>query len=274
MKKVIILLITASIMLTCAVVSFANPTKGLLVLGDSISTGYGLPGYVGGEENHDILSFGNLLSEFLGYSGAGGYKNMAIDGQTTEGLLWSITKSPEDIEGYDYITLSIGGNDLIDSLLPAVISAISELSGGSYRESEIKERLQLFKDKLGDSIQEVMIQAGENIDEILKLVREKNPNAFIAIQTVYNPFDILNEKGYLSFINSLLISPVISEMNETIIKTAKKQKVYVIDTAREFENSPAKYTNIQNADIHPSVQGHMKIYQLMQGAIAHFKAKK
>ncbi len=261
-------------MLTCAVVSFANPAKGLLVLGDSISTGYGLPGYVGGKENRDILSFGNLLSEFLGYSGTGAYKNMAIDGQTTEGLLWSITKSPEDIEGYDYITLSIGGNDLIDSLLPAVISAISELSGGSYRESEIKERLQLFKDKLGDSIQEVMIQAGENIDEILKLVREKNPNAFIAIQTVYNPFDILNEKGYLSFVNSLLISPVISEMNENIIKTAKKQRVYVIDTAREFENDPAKYTNIQKADIHPSVQGHMKIYQLMQGAIAHFKAKK
>lgn len=260
-------------MFTGIFMSFANPVKGLLVLGDSISTGYGLPGYIAGKENKDILSFGNLLSEFLGYSGEGGYKNMAIDGQTTEGLLWSITKSPEDIEGFDYITLSIGGNDMLDSLLPAVISAISELSGGSYRESEIKERLQMFKDKLSSTIQGVMIKANENIDEILKLLREKNPNSFIAIQTVYNPFDILNEKGYLSFVNSLLISPVISELNQNIIKTAKKYGVYVIDTGKGFENDPAKYTNIQKADIHPSVQGHMKIYQLMQGAISHFKAR-
>lgn len=272
MKKILTSIITLCILLTFCLTSYAATPKGLLVLGDSISTGYGLPSYVGGNRN-DVMSFGNLLAEFLGYKENGGYKNTAIDGQTSEGLLWSITKNPEETEGYDYISLSIGGNDLLDSLLPAVISAITELSGGSYRESDLRERLGILKEKIGGGINTALINASENIDEILKLLREKNPNSFIAIQTIYNPFDILNKKGYLSYINSILISPYIKALNENIIKSAKKYRIYVIDTNREFEKSPAKFTNIQKGDIHPSAEGHMKIYELMQGAIAHFKAK-
>lgn len=272
MKRIITLILIVSISMSNIIGSVASAPKGLLILGDSISSGYGLDGYESGGQNSEILSFGNLLAEHLGFS-SGEYANLAIDGQTTDGLYRSVSKMPNEVEGYDYITISIGGNDLIDSLMPAAISAIYQLSGGNYKEWEIKEKLTAFKEKMYSVIASVRENAGGNIEKILQILREKNPSSFIAIQTVYNPFDILNEKGYLAYINSMLISPEIDELNKLIKEIGERYNVYVIDTSREFKKDPAKYTNIKKADIHPSVEGHMEIYRLLLSAIAEFKAK-
>ena len=107
----------------------ANPQgkKSLLILGDSISTGYGLEGY---PDSDDIPSYGNLFAEYLGAQKNESYFNRALDGETSSGLLWRINNSDKGLySDFDAIVISSGGNDLLDSLLPSVISLFSEFGG-------------------------------------------------------------------------------------------------------------------------------------------------
>ncbi|MBP5604511.1 MAG: hypothetical protein J6X60_03065, partial [Ruminiclostridium sp.] len=81
MKKLaggIAAVIASAVMLTSMVsAEDAADTNDLLVLGDSIATGYGLEGYIPGDNTSAAGSFANKLS--ASYDSA---VNLAVDGRT------------------------------------------------------------------------------------------------------------------------------------------------------------------------------------------------
>lgn len=108
--KLLTAIITAAAVAVFSGISARAQGGGLVVLGDSIATGYGLDGYSAGDNSSAQGSFANRLGALYPE-----YDNFARDGLTTEGLL-SMTEDgslSEALSGADTVVLSIGGNDLL-----------------------------------------------------------------------------------------------------------------------------------------------------------------
>ena len=124
----------------------ASP-RYFIALGDSISSGFGLPGY-SPRGNRDFLEnrHTSVLFEKMKYEGfVDKYLNMAISGLDTPGLLWQLTNLDEEaMEQFGnarIITINIGGNniltpflDFLDEIVPddgmdELISGVMQLMG-------------------------------------------------------------------------------------------------------------------------------------------------
>lgn len=92
--------------------------ESYVVLGDSISTGYGL------DEEAGEASFASLLAEEYSFA----LKLLAKDGQTAVELAEQLEDPEvlEDIAGADLITITIGGNDFMQALYTYLANAYNE----------------------------------------------------------------------------------------------------------------------------------------------------
>ncbi len=121
-----------------AVPAFATEEKPVyLALGDSISTGYRLPGYDKEtvETNTTIRNFVNLIAERLGYE----LVNEAQDGLTTEGLATQLESGAldQDISRARLITITCGGNDMMQVLYGLTAGYYNENYGGDLTADDI-----------------------------------------------------------------------------------------------------------------------------------------
>lgn len=90
---------------------YTNPTKAdYLVLGDSISTGYGL-------EHKDTEAYASLLASDQNLN----LDNQAVDGNTMAGLYTTLQSSSldEKIAAAEIISITAGGNDLMSAFYTA-----------------------------------------------------------------------------------------------------------------------------------------------------------
>ena len=121
MKKITVFLsavivTTAILLLNFTLVINADDEKisNIVLLGDSITYGYGL--------SEDEQSYGDILGEYYGAE----VTNYAQNGLTTEGLLEKLER--EDIQSTvgecDMVCISIGGNDLLHIFLDALLKAV------------------------------------------------------------------------------------------------------------------------------------------------------
>ena len=100
--------VLAAIILFCigfSLCTHAKESGDYLIFGDSITTGYGLA--------DKTMRFATLVSNKLGIA----ERNYGVDGATSADLLTKINGSEEtkrNIAGAEFISVSIGGNDLLD----------------------------------------------------------------------------------------------------------------------------------------------------------------
>lgn len=232
----------------------------LLVMGDSISSGWGLEGYKSGVDNESISSYGNILSKELGCKLGDSYLNLSVDGETTSGLLWRLSNlSEKELSGFDAVIISSGGNDLIDSLLPSAISLISEFTGNSYKSTDILKKLGLASKGFMSSTKRISDSIYSNLDSALGIIKKNNPEAFISILSIYDPFKSAFDSKTMELIDTCVIAPCIDMINSRIKDAAEKNGVEFIDISKSFKSSATEYTNIKKFDIHPSAQGHRVI---------------
>ena len=178
--------VTAFAVLACMQSVSAETAENITVLGDSISTGYGL--------DDDELSYCGYLQEYFDAD----LDNFAKDGRQTAELIEQLENDADvrsSVEQADLICVSIGGNDVLQIFL----DSLSELknAGGNNSEEQFvfsQEFVQGFIMKYASAFGPAAAQAGENIAEIRKKISELNPEAPIIMQTVYNPFETDNEK--------------------------------------------------------------------------------
>lgn len=240
--------VTAFAVLACMQSVSAETAENITVLGDSISTGYGL--------DDDELSYCGYLQEYFDAD----LDNFAKDGRQTAELIEQLENDADvrsSVEQADLICVSIGGNDVLQIFL----DSLSELknAGGNNSEEQFvfsQEFVQGFIMKYASAFGPAAAQAGENIAEIRKKISELNPEAPIIMQTVYNPFETDNEK-----LNSIM-KPLktFTAMYLGVINNAVRQQPTVIaDIHKKFSENSWLYTNIKEFDIHPNYVGHMLI---------------
>ncbi|MDE6103990.1 MAG: hypothetical protein K2F60_05650, partial [Oscillospiraceae bacterium] len=226
----------------------AEVTENITVLGDSISTGYGL--------DDSQLSYCGYLQEYFDAD----LDNFAKDGRQTSELLEQIENDDDvrnSLENADLICVTIGGNDVLQIFLDAMSELITRGGNTSGEQFEFsQEFVQSFIMKFASAIGPAAAQAGENITDIHEQIRELNPDAPVIIQTVYNPFETDDEK-----LNSIM-KPLktFTALYLGVINNAVKQQPAVIaDIHEKFDENSWLFTNIKEFDIHPNYVGHMLI---------------
>ena len=237
----------------------------MLVLGDSISTGFGLANYKKGN-NYNTNSYANLLAKKYKLSQKSDYYNYAIDGQTSLELYSRVNAGNynEDIKKSDLILISIGGNDLLSALLDFVKGTMGASLTGEESEIDFDFTAPDILAKLNKMVETIsnnITKLKGNLIGITDKIYEINPKAEVVFQTVYNPLDGLKIK-MPSIITDVFVSRI-DEVNRIINMNAttddNKQRYNVADIYTSFSGKSTELTNISKTDIHPNAEGHEKI---------------
>lgn len=243
----------------------APSEKSLLVLGDSIASGYGLSEYVAGNDYSALDSFGSLLgAEF------GEYENRAVDGRRSDELLAAFDEADgavaEAAANADTIIISIGGNDFLKPMLDAVKTrALTDgdfftaiLEGNISAESISAYSNGIMRSAL-DAARGVDVESTVgNIRRITERIAALNPDADIILLTVYEPF----AGNVLLSAASEAAAEKLGELNDGI-RSLAGEHVLTADIYEAFKGNENAYTNISRLDIHPSSAGHFRIYEVI-----------
>jgi len=214
-------------------------TLKIVAFGDSIAAGYGLES----QQDNYLSIFAKNLSATLVNNAISGY-----DSRNLKELLQSGTKNG-DIRQANVIVLSIGGNDLLHNS-EMIIGTLKNayLQGGDYFTEEINAIYNNFEN---------------NLNEIITIIRNINPNCSIIIQTLYNP---ALEQGYkVSVIDAAKpIDKYIVRLNESIVSVCKgKHNVFVFDIYDEMNKDKDNFYELKTEfDIHPTKKGHASMAEL------------
>lgn len=268
MRKIILFCVVLFFSVTAAICVFAENSIGCItILGDSIASGFGLPEYESGNNYSAPLSWGNLIGAESDFC-----ENFAADGKTTSELLNELSHpSPQlykAVERADKVIISIGGNDFLDKMKSAALSAIitdSEMlyaiANNNFSPEVIAQYSQHILQSAVNSVSEADINSAvSNIEQISSIILDANPDAEIILLTIYNPFS-----------GHILLSGI-SDAADTILTSfnkglsdiaAQSEQIIIADVYSDFSGNASSYTNIARLDIHPNADGHNRIYQLL-----------
>lgn len=278
MKKMISAACAAALALTAAssAVSAESYDGKLAVLGDSITSGYGLDGYVSGDNTSAADSFSNKLAADFSE-----YVNLAVDGRTSEELLEALDSDENvsaAVENAAAVVISIGGNDFLTPMMTAAQTAIMSdpdimqgIMDGTVTVAEAMEsNMDMINESVVSAAKQVDVQLTvDNIGSIVDKVTEISPDSEIYLLTVYNPFEGVDDmEKYSEAAESIL--PV---LNSGISDIAEQDNVHLIDAYTAFKGHALEYTNIASVDIHPNKAGHEVIYDLICEALPEVTAE-
>ena len=225
MKKLISIVLTLSLLFVCALPAFAAQNAlHYVVLGDSIAQGSGV-------YNRDEACYGRIVANTNGYT----YANYGVNGLRSWDLIELLKREnvAADVAKADIISLSIGGNDYLQQDLPKVINQTAQ---GNYK-----------------IINDIQDNYRGYFAEIIRMIRQDNPDAALLVQTLYNP-----QYGALRDIYGMATSRI----NEVITDyLAENPGAFVlVDTVPVMEGHP-EY--IAADTIHPSAVGNVELARLI-----------
>jgi lysophospholipase L1-like esterase len=255
-------LLAISIPLTTAFTSSAEDVTSVVVLGDSISTGYGLA-------NKDY-SYGSLVADYYGAQ----IENYAVDGATTGDLLNLLESGGVDsaLSDADVILVTIGGNDTLQPALSIIYSTLDKYNIDTSQFNGIQSILDTFTSKDQAILDDVVDQladldlstTGTNLSSIFEKLAVYE-DAKIIFQQMYNPMDVDtsdsswtdSQKNKLSKIN-MKMNGYANDTNYYLKKYAKSySNIEVAQMKEAFSGHGEFYTNISDLDIHPNQAGHL-----------------
>jgi len=277
----------------CVPSANAVESKGnLVILGDSISSGYGL------EEGE--YNYGEILGEYLDYD----TQNFAESGLTTAGLIEKLGDENirNSVSDADMIVISIGGNDFIGTARDLItekygeivnitdINAIFDLFSG-----DILKALATLGSLYSVQFPQACNTAIANIEKISSEISQLNPDATVVFQNVYDPFQLDDERynkyvasnsdyasGYRGLkravyynINALKTYEGIYPISFNVRIKEAVGNAHVVDICSAFTADDVRdddlvqpYGNVSyftdvfdtyNRDFHPNQKGHLEI---------------
>ena len=260
MKKIICAALALIILCAAALlpVSAAAPKYSrLLLLGDSITYGYGLEGDV-----NSCASYGNLVKADLGLDAAH-FKNAAVNGYTSEQLLALLPSVQSYVKSSDLIIITIGGNDL----LHIVWDALDKVFDGGFRDySQLPEVLsdpakmqKLIEQLTLAQITSAIVKYTTNLAAITSYIRTNNADAEVIFLAQYDPMEGVEGIEALSSV----AAAAISMLNAAMKSQATLGGCTYLDVYTPFKGHATEWTNILSIDIHPNKEGHAQIYRLV-----------
>ncbi len=260
-RKIGIAMLLSVVMLFSVILSNVakadDRTKGdLLILGDSIATGYGLSDYNSTATPKATESWATLLSEKYEAK----QYNYAVDGATVSDLLYKVKQSDSQIAigAADVICISIGGNDFLNLLEESAqdMTTISTIDAKA---------------------QALLVELSEGLEEVFLKLREQNPTAVIMVQTLFHPFggwtadaECIGHEGTIGE----WMGTYVDAYNEILKEKTKTHGFLCIDVAKKFEEIgteelvdtkvydtlDAILADMDHIAPHPTEAGHAVIY--------------
>ncbi|WP_191399304.1 S-layer homology domain-containing protein [Flavonifractor sp. An306] len=282
-KRLVSILCVLALCLTLLPVTAQAAGGSYLALGDSITTGYA-PG------NTTVSSpFAGQVQAMGGYASL---TNRAAEGETTQTLKDRLPGLSGDIAGASLITITIGGNDLMNALYgylvdsyntnnPATPITLESLKAALMDLSNPMNQLMLMGVISyiggfdGSSAETAALDTFEaNLGGIIDQIRRENPSAPIVIATQYNPYRHITDQSAQGIVAAFETGVV--HLNERLTKVAGEKGLLVADVYTAFRDDGGQLTNaafsmsdLQNAslDFHPNQAGHNKIAAVIYGAL-------
>lgn len=265
------------LLLCCGMVpasASAAGTGSYVALGDSISAGYGLEG---GE-----LSFPERLAQSTGYALA---DFSSSDGVTSQALLETLSQPEvaDAVKNADVITITVGGNDLMNALYEYLADAL----GGSMSAEDIREGLEKGTIEPG-TLMKLMMELEDfpispqasaalttlraNLSSALAQIKSMNPDATCIVANQYNPYGHINNPFAADIVSTFEVG--VQALNTTLAGVAQAQGATVVDVHGVFAASSANPCNAYftglddfSLDFHPNALGHQLIAEAVEQAL-------
>lgn len=228
MKKIISVFMCITVLLLMfSFVINAEEKPNYLLLGDSITEGFGIA-------NPSEASYGKIVADTNGYN----YKNdskMARNSDTMLKMLRTYTYIREDVAEADIISLSIGANDYLanDRVVSLVVGAL--LGTNNRTLDEIKEHYY------------------DNLCDIISEIKQLNPDVVILIQSVYVTWSGFAEKAFAA--GALRVN----EMIDRYI-AEHPGEVTLCDISPAMTGHPE---NLADDCVHPNDKGNIEIAKIV-----------
>ncbi|MGP4107995.1 SGNH/GDSL hydrolase family protein [Virgibacillus sp. L01] len=236
-KLLILILVAGLLFTTPAVAKGGNAKESLVSLGDSIPYGYNL-------NQHNKTTSKDAFPYLMGDTGDLRVRNLGVPGWTTSELLASMQsdqKYRQAVRHADYITLTIGNNDLLQAL-----QAAQAESG-----SDPLLFMAILQQKISDS------NVFGNIGKIIKEARSLS-DAPIVIFNVYNPFQADDPSHDIGSLVLPGINKNIADL--TAGYNARYGNILLADAYAAFDQSQQSY--VIPGDIHPTIEGQIKLAEI------------
>lgn len=274
--------IAAAAMLTIAAMTMPMPTVSaaddvdpysVVVLGDSISTGYGL--------EDSSKSYVSVLEHHMNQK----VTNLAKDGTTSSELLQLLqgdSTMQSAVAGADVIVVTIGANDILQPVLNNDVVKVDDYDNVYDLANAIKDNQIAFQKYLRANMPTAVANANTNIDSIILQLKSTNDHAKLVFQTVYDPLSVDQDDTGLSS-NALSMLSTFSNgqmyqylngsanggtyipvgLNQNLQTHAQNGEIYLADVYNIFLHHAWTNVNIANADVHPTATGHAAIANLL-----------
>lgn len=255
MRKVRIVFVASLLFLVAFTSSVSAATKSGVVytaLGDSIANGTGGTDGIG----YTDLFYDHLVKIY----GASEFKDLAQDGLSSAGLLEMLTV-PSDVYGYraaisqsDYITISIGGNDLLIPFMQEFLLVMflyyydSEISFldfeglledlEAWQSEPTNPEYAYFGEMLTNlsyvTFPDAITAFASNWAQIIGAIRTINPSSTIYVNTGYNPF--VNIPLLQVWVDPFVQAVNAVIMNETLVQMYGYEVVDVYSAFSDYAN--------------------------------------
>jgi len=280
-KRILSLLLTLCMALSLLPVSAAAEEEELyLALGDSISAGYGI--------SDADKRFTNIVAAERGYT----LVNHAVNGNTVAGIndQFDTGELDEDIAAADFITVTVGGNDMLDPVFVRVAEQYNLINSPDVEPDGIIDfmtspstgmtaKIMMFAavntvlegDKNNPPYAETeefaksLEALQDEIYEMIVYIRRLNTTANIVLTTQYHPYRTF---GALSSALNYRVDDCAMAFRKAVYESAEEcgflvADVYTAFKGRETELCNAKYVSYNNMDLdfHPNAAGHAVIAQ-------------
>ena len=272
-------------LLPASALAAGGEQKSYVALGDSITTGYGLAEKEAG--------FARQVADSNGYT----LTNLAKDGATSTDLL-EVVKSEanaDTLKNADLITVTIGGNDLMDALYAYLaeeynnkqnsdtsITAEDVKASLAGEEGAVVEQITMLRFAISNisNFQSSSIAKsaydtlGDTFVEIIGTIRSINENAQLIVVNQYNPYSRLTTGTSGLDLSSVIsaFDSAVQALNEGISLGEEIAGYTVADVYTKFkeaENNPcnASVSPSINLDFHPNATGHSLIASTISGLL-------
>lgn len=277
--------LAVALLMVPAVARAAEPEQGTyLALGDSITSGYGL--------SEGEKSFAEIVAEQRSLTLNDTYAT--DEGLTSTGLLAMFT-NPNligDVKSASLISISIGGNDVMEALYAYLASAWNTANPESPLDVEtlktvletgaMAEKLELlnFASEVlpefltSQEAQNALATFSSNFGQVVAAIKELNPGATLVVLNQYNPYSHLlsglSQSGIEAILNPAekvvaAFDEGAQALNAALSAGAVTGNYVVADTYTFFKSATENPCNASislggiNLDFHPNAYGHALI---------------
>ena len=258
--------------LPAAQVNAAESYQNIVILGDSISSGYMLKS---GESGY---------YDYLADCTGGSVTNYAVTGHEMDDLLNVLADSSKQpaIQQADLICISIGSNDLLHPARNWLesIQKPGEDYMTTFRRLAAEGEVDTYIAQLTKATRTARSTASEKYKNIETKLRALNPDAVIVMQTLYNPLELSPETLKAHQISDDNMNNYQKLKNyiyntENVLNKAMKSlsSVKIADVGGAFADTGWLYIRQDEKDVHPNALGHALIAATVMDTLGNVTGK-